>query len=222
MSDRAPEPQPSEVEEAASRRERSIATWLLVGAGLLVMAGGIGWAITLARRTAATAAPPSPPVNVLASAPASTPRPPTPPPRAYPSATSALTSPAPLKPKGPRVTAEDQTAALPVVPDMPIWGDSSALVTVMLFGDLDCPYTRRALAALDPLEDRFGTDLRVAFRHRPVPRHPPARQAGITAAALQAERGDSAFFGLALELARRPPPASPARFEAWARRAGQD
>jgi protein-disulfide isomerase len=105
---------------------------------------------------------------------------------------------------------------------MPLWGDSSALVTVMLFGDLDCPYTRRALTALDHLEERFGADLRVAFRHRPVPSHRTARQAGITAAALHAERGDPAFWSLALDLAQRPPPASPARFEAWARRAGED
>ena len=217
-----PESKPNEVDATTPRRERSIATWLLVGAGLLVMAGGIAWAITLARRSATTAAPPAPPGNALASAPASAPRPPPPPPRAHPSATIAFTPPPPPKPRGPRVTAEDQTAALPVVADMPLWGDSSALVTVMLFGDLDCPHTRRAITALAHLEERFGSDLRVAFRHRPVPTHRTARQAGITAAALHAERGDRAFWSLALELAKRPPPASPARFEAWARRAGED
>ena len=105
---------------------------------------------------------------------------------------------------------------------MPLWGDSNALVTVKLFGDLDCPHTRRAITALAHLEERFGCDLRVAFRHRPVPSHRSARQAGVMAAALHAERGDPAFWSLALELARRPSPASPARFEAWARRVGED
>jgi protein-disulfide isomerase len=222
MHDAPFEPKPNDSLPSDDRRERHIATWILLGAGALVMAGGVGTALTLAARSPSAPTSAHPPPSALASAPASSTRQPSAAPRAH--ASSALAVPRPLAaaPRGPRTTAQDRTAALPVEPEMPIWGDTSALVTVVFFGDLDCPHTRRAMSALDHLADRFGADLRIAFRHRPVPGHATARQASVMAAALHAERGDPAFYSLVRDLARHPPPATPARFEAWARRAGED
>ena len=104
---------------------------------------------------------------------------------------------------------------------MPLWGDSNALVTVTLFGDLDCPHTRRAITAL-ALEERFGCDLRVAFRHRPVPSHRSrARPASWRPPCMPSE--ETRPSGAWLSSSRGvPSPASPARFEAWARRVGED
>ena len=68
-------------------------------------------------------------------------------------------------------------------------GGATPAVTLLMYGDFQCPYTRAAQRRLGPLQERFGDSLRVAFRHFPLTEiHPRALAAAIFAEAA-AEQG---------------------------------
>ena len=58
----------------------------------------------------------------------------------------------------------------------PALGPPDALVTMVVFSDFQCPYCRKLGALVHELMER-NTDLRVVFRHLPIPKHRRARAA---------------------------------------------
>ena len=66
-------------------------------------------------------------------------------------------------------------------------GPARASVTLVEYGDFECPYCGRAYWVLRSLEDRFRRDLRYVFRHFPLteihPQAMPAAEAAEAAAA---------------------------------------
>jgi protein-disulfide isomerase len=63
-------------------------------------------------------------------------------------------------------------------------GPDSAKVTLVEYGDFECPFCVRAEPVLRELGKRFGNDLRIVFRHNPrVFDHPHARKAAEAAEA---------------------------------------
>jgi len=67
-------------------------------------------------------------------------------------------------------------------------GLSDAPVTLVVYGDYECPYTRRAMIHVKGLQRRLGDELRFAYRHFPAPPelHPHAHiasEAGLAAGA---------------------------------------
>jgi protein-disulfide isomerase len=56
-------------------------------------------------------------------------------------------------------------------PGAPSLGPASAPVTLVAFMDFECPYCRRAAEALRDLPRRYPADLRIVFRHLPLPIH---------------------------------------------------
>lgn len=57
-------------------------------------------------------------------------------------------------------------------------GSEGAPVTLTIFSDFQCPYCKRLAPALDTLEERFGSAVRISFRHFPLDNiHPDARRA---------------------------------------------
>ncbi|HEY5377228.1 MAG TPA: thioredoxin domain-containing protein [Polyangiaceae bacterium] len=200
------------------RYASSLGVWLLVGAGLLLMVGGVVSATYFAARRAALLvkavgpalhapvapkfAPPSPSPSVTASeeppplAPALPETPPIPdkPARAHP--------PVIAPGVGPASFPEEARAALPVLGSEPIWGTRNAPLTWVLFGDLDCPHTRRAWRALEVAKLTYGDDLRIVFRHRPLREHPNAFDAARVLAGLSRERGSLAFFDVLHRISR--------------------
>jgi Na+:H+ antiporter, NhaA family len=77
----------------------------------------------------------------------------------------------------------------PVDPDRDHWrGGENAAVTLVEYGDYECPYSRLAFRAIQRLEQQLGGQLRFVFRHLPVTNiHPHALAAAhlAEAAALQ-------------------------------------
>ncbi|MEZ4220729.1 MAG: thioredoxin domain-containing protein [Polyangiaceae bacterium] len=115
---------------------------------------------------------------------------------------ASVPGPAPSPPaQGPALAAQaDGEAPLPVADDVPHVGPATAPVTLVVFGGLACPHTRRSIPVLDKLRTAFPADLRVYFRHRPLPQHPHAMSAARVAEGLRAAEGDESFFRLLREL----------------------
>ncbi|HEY3668880.1 MAG TPA: thioredoxin domain-containing protein, partial [Polyangiaceae bacterium] len=201
----------------APPRSSSLGVWLLVGAGLLLMVGGVVGATYFAvHRAAGLAKALGPALHPPAAAP--TPAAPS----AVPSATDAPPPFAPSEPDvevipgqkprshapvvapgvGPSSFPEEARAALPVLGSEPIWGTRNAPLTWVFFGDLDCPHTRRAWRALELAKLSYGDDLRIVFRHRPLREHPNAFNAARVLAGLAKQRGSLAFFDVLHRVSR--------------------
>jgi protein-disulfide isomerase len=82
-----------------------------------------------------------------------------------------------------RVGASAQLVA-PVDPARDhVRGPDDAEVTLLEYGEHECPYCKEAHSAVRELEQRFGDDLRLVYRHLPLRVHPHAESAAIAAEA---------------------------------------
>jgi len=67
-------------------------------------------------------------------------------------------------------------------------GEAAAPVTLVEYGDFECPYSREAVKTVQALQREFGHDLRFVFRHFPLAnKHPHAVQAAEAAEAAAAQ-----------------------------------
>jgi protein-disulfide isomerase len=73
-------------------------------------------------------------------------------------------------------------------------GSDAALVTIVEFTDLQCPFCKRANATLTMLRQQYGKDLRVVFKHLPLPFHDRARPCATLAIEARRKLGDPGFF----------------------------
>jgi protein-disulfide isomerase len=79
---------------------------------------------------------------------------------------------------------------VPVGPDDHSRGPDDAPATVVVYGDYQCPYTRRALQAITTLEHSIGDRFRFVFRHFPLREIHPHAEAAAELAEAAAERGE--------------------------------
>jgi len=61
-------------------------------------------------------------------------------------------------------------------------GDSEAKVQIVIYGDLECPYTKRLVMDLPKWESAFGNRIGVSLAHFPLSFHENAKAASIAAA----------------------------------------
>ena len=74
------------------------------------------------------------------------------------------------------------TLKIPVGPQDHAQGDATAPVTLVEYGDYQCPYCGAAHPMVKQLQHRFGKDLRFVFRNFPIAElHPHAMSAAATA-----------------------------------------
>jgi Na+:H+ antiporter, NhaA family len=93
----------------------------------------------------------------------------------------------------------ERTASLPMVLDRPvdpardhIRGPVDAPLTLVEYGDFECPFCSRATGVVDALIGRFGDELRYVFRHLPLADvHPNAI---LAAEAAEAAAAQGAFW----------------------------
>jgi protein-disulfide isomerase len=93
----------------------------------------------------------------------------------------------------PRVTADDH-----------VRGFAEAPVTVIEYGDYECPYCRGAFRDVHLLLDEYPDTVRFVFRNFPIPQiHPHAEQAAEAAEAAAAQGKFWEMYGLLLQPAAR-------------------
>lgn len=85
-----------------------------------------------------------------------------------------------------------QSSATPLTPPVGprdhVQGSSSAGVTLVAYGDYQCPFSRAVHPVIKQLHQQFGGELRWAFRHFPLTnKHPDAQRAAEAAEAAGAQ-----------------------------------
>lgn len=116
---------------------------------------------------------------------------------------------------------EHARAKVPVSAADPQWGNVDAPVTLVEFSDFQCPFCSRVGATLAQLKRKYGPEqLRIVFKHNPLPFHQEARPAAEAAAAVFMLAGSSAFFSFHDQALGNQQSLSPDNYERWASDAG--
>ena len=90
--------------------------------------------------------------------------------------------------------ADTKTVWRVPVDSSPIRGNVDAPVTIVEFGDFQCPFCKRAEQTMDKIRDTYGDKVRVVWKHDPLPFHPRAEPAAELAIEARLEKGDAGFF----------------------------
>jgi protein-disulfide isomerase len=61
--------------------------------------------------------------------------------------------------------------------DSPAFGNKDAKVTVVEYSDFQCPFCAKGANVVTEIKKKYGSKVRVAFKHFPLPMHPEARPA---------------------------------------------
>ncbi|MFP4598957.1 MAG: DsbA family protein [Persicimonas sp.] len=69
------------------------------------------------------------------------------------------------------------------VDDDQVRGPEDAKVTIFVFSDFECPYCMRGAASLDEALEEYGDEVKVIFKHFPLPFHRQAKSAARAAMA---------------------------------------
>ena len=92
--------------------------------------------------------------------------------------------------------AEPPRLAAPIGPEDHVQGPAGANITLVQYGDYECPYTRMSGYSVRALQQELGDTLRFVFRHFPLADiHPHARAAALAAEAA-ALQGEPSFWAM--------------------------
>jgi len=83
---------------------------------------------------------------------------------------------------------------LPLRGNEPVRGPRFAPVTVVVFSEFQCPYCSKVLPTLTALRQRYGKDLRLVFKHNPLPFHKRASAAAHLAIEAFRRKGHAGFW----------------------------
>ncbi len=115
------------------------------------------------------------------------------------------------------------TAKVPVTAADPQLGDALAPVTIVEFGDFECPFTARVAPTLRAIRELYGpSQVRIVWKHEPLDFHLHARAAHEAAAAVFTLGGNAAFWSFAERLLAHQDQLDAAHFAVWAAQAGVD
>jgi protein-disulfide isomerase len=77
----------------------------------------------------------------------------------------------------PTEAAKPAVRKVSVPSDSPVKGAKAAKVTIVAWSDFECPFCGRVNPTLKQVEETYGKDVRVVFRHQPLPFHKNAKLA---------------------------------------------
>jgi protein-disulfide isomerase len=103
--------------------------------------------------------------------------------------------------------------------DDPARGPADAKLTVVLFSDFQCPFCGRVEPSLAELEKAFPGQVRIVWKHQPLPMHPQAVPAALAA---EAAREQGKFWPMHAKLFADPKALGPEAFTRYAREIGLD
>jgi len=147
------------------------------------------------------------------------PPPPTEPPAPLP-AEGAASAPVLVEASDRRVL-DHSSAIVPVSADDPQIGDSAAPVTIVMFGDLECPFTARVAPTLVKIFETYGPHrVRLVSKHYPLEFHKRARPAAVAAATVFGLSGSTAAFDFYQLALGDQANLTDEKFAAWAAKAG--
>ncbi|AKT37569.1 DsbA family protein [Chondromyces crocatus] len=110
---------------------------------------------------------------------------------------------------------------VPVPVDDPAWGNPLAPVTLVTWGDYECPFTSKLVATLLQLQAIYGPDtLRIVWRHNPLPFHKNAVPAHVAAETVFRVAGPDAFWRFHHLTMANQRTLAPENFDTWAAQAG--
>jgi protein-disulfide isomerase len=119
------------------------------------------------------------------------------------------------RPQGPDAS---KTYAVPVG-DAAVKGNKNALVTVIAWSDFQCPFCSRVVPTLKQIEETYGKDVRIAFKHNPLGFHQRAMPAALAAECAN-EQGK--FFPMHDEMFANQRALEDADLEGYAKKIGLD
>src|SRR5215471_9860510 len=101
----------------------------------------------------------------------------------------------------------------------PMKGNPAARVTLVEFADYECPHCKRLQPVLRQILDEFHNDVKVYFKHYPLPQHTNARLAAEAAVAAQNQQK---FWQFQDKLWDKQDDLTPAEIEKIAKESGLD
>ena len=103
----------------------------------------------------------------------------------------------------------------------PVTGSASAKVTIIEFSDYQCPFCSRVEPTIEKVKHTYGKDVRVAFKHSPLPFHPNAAPAARAAMTAQ-EQGVEKFWAFHTKLFENQDKLDEQHFAEFAQQVGLD
>lgn len=95
-----------------------------------------------------------------------------------------------------RAEEEERRATLTeATAEMPVRGDASAPVSMVVFSDFQCPYCARSISLIDEVMAAYPEQVKFVFMHYPLPNHGWAKPAAM-AAQCAARQDEAAFWML--------------------------
>lgn len=121
------------------------------------------------------------------------------------------------------VMLPSETAPIPVTSTDAVWGNPAAPVTIVVFGEYECPYCGRLDKTIDDVADKYGSnDVRVVWKHFPLDFHKSARPAAIASETVRSLGGNGAFWTFHDLAFKNQRDLTEDNFERWAVAAGVD
>jgi len=124
----------------------------------------------------------------------------------------------PPAPERPAPGRPDPEAVYKVeIGDAPVKGPDTALVTIVMWTDYQCPYCARVQDTLEILEKEYGSQVRFVHKHNPLSFHPRAMPAALAA---EAARRQDKFWKMSDKLFDNQKELTDANFRRWAKKLG--
>lgn len=92
--------------------------------------------------------------------------------------------------------AQPTRLEMPVAADDHVQGSASALITLLQYGDYECPYTHLSRHSMRALQRELGHSLRFVFRHFPLAASHPHARAAAQAAEAAARQAEPSFWAM--------------------------
>ncbi|HET9932213.1 MAG TPA: thioredoxin domain-containing protein, partial [Polyangiaceae bacterium] len=123
---------------------------------------------------------------------------------------------------GSGAVADQSAASVPVSAKDPQKGKADAPVTIVEISDFQCPFCSRVTPTIKQVEETYKDQVRVVFKHNPLPFHNRARPAAEAANTVFALGGSQAFWKFHDQAFGNQQNLTDENFENWAAAAGVD